>query len=49
VLPDDAKRLAFPALLHRVHVKSEAEMDGVTAESVVERALNEVAVPKPQA
>lgn len=49
VLPDDAKRLAFAALQHRVHVKSEADMDGVTAEAVVERALQEVAVPKPAA
>jgi len=49
VLPDDVKQLAQPALQHRVHVKSEAEMDGTTPETVVERALAEVAVPKPDA
>jgi len=49
VLPDDVKRLAGAALLHRVHVKSEAEMDGVTPETIVARALDEVAVPKPVA
>jgi MoxR-like ATPase len=47
VIPDDMKRLAHPAMQHRTHVKSEAEMDGVTPEAVVERALQEVAVPKP--
>ncbi len=49
VLPDDAKRLASPALEHRVHVKSEAEMDGITAQTIVARALQAVAVPKPVA
>ncbi len=45
VLPDDAKRLAPAALGHRVHVKSEAEMDGLTPATIVERALQDVAVP----
>jgi MoxR-like ATPase len=49
VLPDDVKRLAGAALVHRIHVKSEAEMDGVTPETIVARALEEVAVPKPVA
>jgi len=47
VLPDDVKALARPALAHRVHLKSEAEMDGVTVDSVVEGALRDTAVPKP--
>lgn len=46
VIPDDAKRLALPAMQHRIHLKSEAEMDGVTPDTVLERALREVAVPK---
>lgn len=46
VLPDDVKQLAPVALQHRVHLKPEAEMDGVTPEAVVTRALAEVAVPK---
>jgi MoxR-like ATPase len=49
VLPDDVKELALPALVHRVHVRPEAEIDGVTPEAVVQRALAEVAVPKPTA
>lgn len=46
VLPDDVKRLAFPVLAHRIHVKSEAEMDDVTAKTVVDRVLAAVPVPK---
>lgn len=46
VLPDDAKRLAGPTLAHRLRIKPEAEMEGVTADSVVERALAKVTVPK---
>lgn len=49
VLPDDIKRLALPALVHRIHVRPEAEMDGVTPEMVVQRALADIAVPKPAA
>ncbi len=48
VLPDDAKRLASAVLWHRIHVKSEAEMDGITPATIVERALGEVSVPRPQ-
>lgn len=47
VLPDDVKALAVPALVHRIHMKSEAEMDGVTPQSLVEKALRGTAVPKP--
>lgn len=47
VLPDDVKALAVPGLVHRVHVKPEAEMDALTPEAIVEAALGETAVPKP--
>jgi MoxR-like ATPase len=49
VIPDDIKRLALPALLHRVQVRSEVELDGVSAETVVRRALDNIPVPKLQA
>ncbi len=49
VIPDDIKQLALPAMLHRVHLRSEAELDGVSAETVVRRALDSVPVPKLQA
>lgn len=48
VIPDDIKRLALPAFLHRVQLRSEAELDGVSVETIVKRALDAVPVPKPQ-
>jgi MoxR-like ATPase len=46
VLPDDVKALAFPALVHRIFVKPEAEMEDVTVKMVVDRVLRTVPVPK---
>ncbi len=45
VTPDDVKALAVPALVHRLHVSPEAEMENVTPESVVAQVLAEVPVP----
>jgi len=46
VLPDDVKKLAVPTLRHRVRLRPEAEMDGVTPEDVINKAVLKVAVPK---
>ena len=46
VIPDDVKHLCKFVFSHRLRVKAEAEMDGVTAPLIVERALSGVAVPK---
>lgn len=46
VLPDDVKRVAVYALRHRVTVKPDYSLDGVTPEQVIRRALEEVEVPK---
>lgn len=46
VLPDDIKELAPAILRHRLIVKAEAEIDGVTADRVVERILARVEVPR---
>ena len=46
VIPDDVKRFAFETLTHRVKLKTEAEIEGVTPESVIEEALKTVEVPK---
>ena len=46
VIPDDIKYLARLALEHRTMVKPEAEMDEVAPSTVVDRALERVAVPK---
>jgi len=46
VIPDDIKRLALPALSHRIKLKPEAEAEGVKPEEIIKKALREVPVPK---
>jgi MoxR-like ATPase len=46
VTPDDVKALARPTLRHRVAVRPEAELEGVTADGVLESVL--AAVPAPR-
>ncbi len=47
--PDDVKAVAPLVLPHRLMVRPEAEIEGVTAERVVERILGAVDVPKVEA
>ena len=44
--PDDVKALARPTLRHRVTVRPEAELEGVTAEGVLNGVLASVPVPR---
>ncbi|MGV8967315.1 MAG: AAA family ATPase [Cellulomonas sp.] len=46
VTPDDVKALAHPTLRHRVQLRAEAELEGVTAESVLDAVLSAVPVPR---
>jgi MoxR-like ATPase len=46
VTPDDVKALAPPTLRHRLRLRPEAELDGVTADSVVDGVLATVPVPR---
>ncbi len=46
VSPDDVKALAFPTLRHRVTLRPEAELEGVTTDSVIESILATVPVPR---
>jgi MoxR-like ATPase len=46
VTPDDVKALARPALRHRIQLRPEAELDGVTADGVLEGVLASVQVPR---
>jgi len=46
VTPDDVKALAGPALRHRLRLRPEAELDGVTADGVVTGVLAGVPVPR---
>jgi MoxR-like ATPase len=44
--PDDVKALARPTLRHRVQLRPEAELEGVTAEGVLDGVLGAVPVPR---
>lgn len=46
VIPDDVKSVAPFVLSHRVILESEAELEGLTPEAVVDGILNSVAVPR---
>jgi MoxR-like ATPase len=46
VLPDDVKRVAPAALRHRLIIRAEAEMEGVTSDQVLSDVLAAVPVPK---
>ena len=46
VTPDDVKALAHPTLRHRVQLRAEAELEGVTAETVLDTVLASVPVPR---
>lgn len=46
VTPDDVKALALPTLRHRVQLRPEAEMEGVTSDSVINTILAHLPVPR---
>jgi MoxR-like ATPase len=46
VIPDDVKELAHPVLRHRVVLAPGAEIEGLTADSAVQRVIEEVEAPR---
>lgn len=46
VTPDDVQALARPALRHRITVRPEAELEGVTADTIIASVLGSVPVPR---
>jgi MoxR-like ATPase len=46
VTPDDVKALARPTLRHRVQLRPEAELEGVTVDGVLDSILASVPVPR---
>jgi MoxR-like ATPase len=46
VTPDDVKALARPTLRHRVQLRPEAELEGVTVDGVLDSVLASVPVPR---
>jgi len=45
VTPDDVKELCIPVLNHRIIMKAEAELEGLTTTAIINRILSEVEVP----
>lgn len=46
VTPDDVKAIAVPLLQHRLILKPEAQLDGVTLEQVIKNLLTRIPVPR---
>ncbi|MCL2363261.1 MAG: MoxR family ATPase [Defluviitaleaceae bacterium] len=46
VIPDDVRYLAAPILRHRIILKPEAEIDGITTDGVIETILGQVKAPR---
>jgi MoxR-like ATPase len=46
VTPDDVKALARPAFRHRIQLRAEAELEGTTADGVLDSVLASVPVPR---
>ncbi|MGH9938137.1 MAG: AAA family ATPase, partial [Blastocatellia bacterium] len=46
VTPDDARDVAHPALRHRILLRSEAEIEGVTPDSILDEIVASVEVPR---
>lgn len=46
VTPDDVKRICFPVLRHRILLKPEAEIEGLTTDDVIRSILATIPVPR---
>ena len=46
VTPDDIKAMAYPVLVHRIILRPEYEIEGLTVKEVIESILKEIAVPR---
>ncbi|PWT91574.1 MAG: magnesium chelatase [Acidobacteria bacterium] len=46
VTPDDIKEMAFPVLDHRLILRPEFELEGLTEKEVIQKTLQEIAVPR---
>jgi len=46
LLPDDVKSAALPVLRHRILLKPEADLEGLTTDQVIQQVLAAVEVPK---
>jgi MoxR-like ATPase len=46
VTPDDIKSMAVPVMEHRLILRPEYEIEGLTVREVIENILKDIAVPR---
>ncbi|HYG36499.1 MAG TPA: magnesium chelatase, partial [Clostridia bacterium] len=46
VTPDDIKAMAVPVLEHRLLLRPEFEIEGLTLQEVIQQILQQIAVPR---
>jgi MoxR-like ATPase len=46
LLPDDVKNAALPVLRHRILLKPEADLEGLTSDQVIKQVISAVEIPK---
>jgi MoxR-like ATPase len=46
IIPDDVKQAALPVLRHRIVVKPEADLEGMTPDQVLQDIMGAVEVPR---
>jgi MoxR-like ATPase len=46
LVPDDVKEAAIPVLRHRLVLKPEADLEGITADQVLQDVIRSVEIPK---
>ena len=46
VTPEDIKQLVTPVLRHRIHITPEREMEGMTAEHIIEQIIEQIEIPR---
>ena len=46
LLPDDVKAAALPVLRHRLLLKPEADLEGLTSDQVIQQLLAAVEIPR---
>ena len=46
VTPEDIKQLVTPVLRHRIHITPEREMEGMTAEHIIDQIIEQIEIPR---
>jgi MoxR-like ATPase len=46
LIPDDVKQAALPTLRHRIMLRPEADLEGITPDQVLQDVVRAVEVPK---